>query len=282
MIIDIKIILVDNTYRYANNLFLECFFMYRYLCAALLSVAIHFLIFAPLLDQPAMAIPLSQQTQSVSISFTKPAKVEPKKVEPPTPPVVEAKEVVKPTPKPVAAKPVKPTEKKRIVKQKTKPKEIKKETPKPVQKVVKKKPISKEEPKKITEPPKEVVKSTPAPPAPVIKDKIEITKEKVAQQSNELQSKPQLIQKSRFLSTPTPPKYPRMAKRRGIEGTVTYEVWLDEKGKQTKLLLKDSSGAKVLDVAALKAIKNWEFSPHIVNGKRIAHRIYIPISFQLD
>lgn len=256
--------------------------MYRYICAALLSVAIHFLIFAPLLEQPAMAIPFAQEAQSVSISFTKPA---PKKVEKPVAPVAEAKEVVQPAPKKVETKPVIKTEKKRIVKQKTEPKKIKKEIPQPVKEVVKKKPEPKKQIEKVIKPPKEVVKAQPTPapePAAVIKDKTAITKQKTAQQSNELDSKPQLVQKSRFLSTPTPPKYPRMAKRRGIEGTVTYEVWLDEKGKQTKLLLKDSSGAKVLDVAALKAIKNWEFSPHIVNGKRIAHRIYIPISFQLD
>ena len=256
--------------------------MFRYLCAGILSVAIHFLLFAPLLDQPVMALPMTQQTQSVSISFATPIKPEPKKVEAPqpvkaepAPPVVEAPPKVQ-TPT---------TPKKRIVKEKAVNKTVKKEIPKPIKKVEKKQPIVKKSvPKKVSEKviPKQVFPEPAAPVTPVNKLKKSEFQQQVVKQTNGLQDKPQLIEKSRFLSKPTPPKYPRIAKRKGLEGTVTYEVWLDEKGKQVKLLLKNSSGAKVLDVAALKAIKGWEFSTHSINGKQIAHRIYIPISFQLD
>ncbi|TEW54161.1 energy transducer TonB [Psychromonas sp. RZ22] len=256
--------------------------MFRYFCAGTLSVAIHFLIFAPLFEQPAMALPVKQQPQSVSLQFKTVTKPAPKKVETPPqqvktePPVKKQKT----TPKKVE------TTKKRLVKEKTKPQKIKKETPKIAKKVEKKKPVVKKtEPKKIIEPPKEVI-PTPAQKVaavtPATQKKVTEDKKQVAQQNEGLQEKPQLIQKSRFLSKPNAPKYPRLAKRKGIEGTVTYEVWLDEKGKQVKLLLKNSSGAKMLDLAALKAIKTWKFSPHSINGKSIAHRIYVPISFQLD
>jgi len=254
--------------------------MFRYISAGFLSVAIHFLIFSPLLDQPVMAMPVSQQTQSVSISFATPVKPTPKKVEKPVPkkpqPVVET-----PTPKKVETKtPVKKTVKKRIVKQK---KVTKKEKPKKVIAKVEKKPEPvKKQIEKVVESKKPIAKTAPAKTKPVPKEKVTENKQQTVKKNEGLQEKPQLIQKSRFLSKPTPPKYPRLAKRKGLEGTVTYEVWLDEKGKQVKLLLKDSSGAKVLDVAALKAIKNWKFSPHTINGKSIAHRIYIPISFKLD
>jgi protein TonB len=257
--------------------------MFRYISAGFLSVAIHFLIFSPLLDQPAMALPLSQQPQSVSISFATPVKPTPKKVETPVPekpqPVVET-----PTPKKVEMKkPVKKTVKKRIVKQKTVTKKVKKETPKKVIAKVEKKPEPVKKPtEKVVEPKEPIAKATPTETKKAPKEKITENKQQTVKKNEGLQEKPQLIQKSRFLSKPTPPKYPRLAKRKGIEGTVTYEVWLDEKGKQVKLLLKDSSGAKVLDVAALKAIKKWKFSPHTINGKSIAHRIYIPISFKLD
>ena len=256
--------------------------MFRYISAGFLSVAIHFLIFSPLLDQPVMAMPVSQQTQSVSISFATPVKPTPKKVEKPAPkkpqPVVET-----PAPKKVETKtPVKKTVKKRIVKQK---KTTKKEKPKKViakEKVEKKPEPVKKQTEKAVESKKSSAKTAPAKTKPAPKEKITENKQQTVKKNEGLQEKPQLIQKSRFLSKPTPPKYPRLAKRKGLEGTVTYEVWLDEKGKQVKLLLKDSSGAKVLDVAALKAIKNWKFSPHTINGKSIAHRIYIPISFKLD
>lgn len=86
----------------------------------------------------------------------------------------------------------------------------------------------------------------------------------------------------RFLSPLAAPHYPRLAKRKGIEGTVTYEVWLDEQGRQIKLTLKDSSGTQMLDAAALQAIEKWKFSPHKINGQAIAQRVLIPIKFKLD
>lgn len=253
--------------------------MFRYLCAGLLSVAIHFLIFAPLLDQPAMALTLNQQAQSVSISFATPIKTAPKKVE--TPVQAKPEQVVEPQKVEKKIQPKK-TLKKRIVKEKALAKKVKKETPPVTAQVKKKQPPLKKPNTEVVEPKEIVNKAAPAQISPAPKDKVTNNKQQVAKKNDGLQEKPQLIQKSRFLSKPTPPKYPRLAKRKGLEGTVTYEVWLDEKGKQIKLLLKNSSGAKVLDVAALKAIKNWKFSPHSINGKTIAHRIYIPISFQLD
>jgi len=262
--------------------------MYRYFCAGILSLAIHFLILAPILEQPVMALPMTQQTQSVSISFATVAKPEPEKVAIPEPVKTEPTPPVVKTPK---KKPTPTTQKQRIVKEKVVKETPKKEISKPIKKVEKKQPkVKKTLAKPVTKPiqPKQTAPQpvTPAkavtPEMPVSKVEKIADKKQVVKQTNGLQDKPQLIEKSRFLSKPTPPKYPRIAKRKGLEGTVTYEVWLDEKGKQVKLLLKNSSGAKVLDVAALKAIKSWEFSPHSINGKQIAHRIYIPISFQLD
>ncbi|WP_133154528.1 energy transducer TonB, partial [Vibrio splendidus] len=93
---------------------------------------------------------------------------------------------------------------------------------------------------------------------------------------------PVLVTKPSFSSRPTPPSYPRQARRRGVEGVATYEVWLDAEGKQIKQALVNSSGALMLDNAALDAIKQWKFSPHTVNGRAIAHRVQIPVRFRLD
>ena len=61
-----------------------------------------------------------------------------------------------------------------------------------------------------------------------------------------------------------------------------YEVWLDENGNQVKQVLISSSGATILDNSALKAIKQWEFSPNIVNGQKMAYRVRLPVRFKLD
>nr|WP_238925444.1 energy transducer TonB [Vibrio sp. S11_S32] len=84
------------------------------------------------------------------------------------------------------------------------------------------------------------------------------------------------------MSPPTKPRYPRLAQRKGIEGTATYEIWLDKNGHQIKQTLLSSSGANLLDKAALDAIKKWKFTPQKVNGIAMAHRVQIPIRFKLD
>lgn len=93
---------------------------------------------------------------------------------------------------------------------------------------------------------------------------------------------PALVNQPTFATKPSPVSYPRIARRRGLEGQVTVEVWIDEKGRQIKQMLVQSSGAQVLDEAALDTIKRWRFSSHIVDGHAIAHRVHIPVRFKLD
>jgi protein TonB len=49
--------------------------------------------------------------------------------------------------------------------------------------------------------------------------------------------------------------YPLSAKRRGIEGTVILEVWVDAAGAILRAKVGKSSGHEVLDEAALAAVR---------------------------
>ncbi|PSU67541.1 energy transducer TonB [Photobacterium phosphoreum] len=91
-----------------------------------------------------------------------------------------------------------------------------------------------------------------------------------------------LVSKPTFATRPGSVNYPKLAKRRGIEGQVLIEVWIGTKGQQLNQKLIKSSGAQILDNAAIAAIKKWHFSAHIVNGTAIAHRVQIPVRFKLD
>lgn len=89
------------------------------------------------------------------------------------------------------------------------------------------------------------------------------------------------INQPRFASPPKQPKYPRIARKRGLEGTVTIEVLFDQVGKQLELILVASSGASILDNAALEAVSEWQFSaPHPQTAK--AYRVKIPVTFALN
>ncbi|EGQ9276120.1 energy transducer TonB [Vibrio vulnificus] len=100
--------------------------------------------------------------------------------------------------------------------------------------------------------------------------------------SQGVSTQPTLIEKPSFMEKPVQPKYPRVAQKRGIEGTALFELWIDEQGKLTQLLLITSSGAKMLDDAARKAIQQWKFTPHTENGQKMPSRVRVPVRFSLD
>jgi protein TonB len=78
-----------------------------------------------------------------------------------------------------------------------------------------------------------------------------------------------------------PPEYPRMARRRGLEGVVTIEAKVDPNGRVAELRLFASSGHSLLDKAALKAVRGWKFSPGTVGGRAQSMWVKVPVRFQL-
>jgi protein TonB len=83
-----------------------------------------------------------------------------------------------------------------------------------------------------------------------------------------------------YRENPTP-RYPRMAKRRGYEGTVLLEVLVNREGKVKELRIFHSSGYPVLDKAALSAVKKWVFESGKRGDESIEMWVKIPVRFQL-
>jgi len=76
------------------------------------------------------------------------------------------------------------------------------------------------------------------------------------------------------------PKYPDLATRAGMEGTVWVKLWIDETGKVVKAeVLK--SDAEIFDQPALDAGKQWLFKPAMSKGKPIAVWVSVPFRFKL-
>jgi len=78
-----------------------------------------------------------------------------------------------------------------------------------------------------------------------------------------------------------PPPYPPIAKRLKIEGTVLVRVLVSPAGLPQQIELAHTSGASVLDEAALKAVRNWAFLPARKGTEPIAAWVEIPIDFHL-
>ncbi|MGF1702345.1 energy transducer TonB [Photobacterium makurazakiensis] len=237
----------------------------RYVIAGAISVALHSVLLSAIPNQMVMAMPMGVDSTKVSLNL----------VSAPTPQSAPA--VSEPPPIPQSApQPVKEeTEVKKLVK-KTQPeqKPEPKKTTQPITKKMPPKPVEKVEKQIVKQP--IVEKKSPA------SEKEPEKKQPKSEIASGVNNSPKLVSKPTFATRPSPVKYPRIAKRRGLEGQVLVEVWIDEKGKQVRHSLVHSSGTVVLDEAALKAIQRWRFSSHVVDGQAIAHRVQIPVRFKLD
>ncbi|HWP83255.1 MAG TPA: energy transducer TonB [Bacteroidota bacterium] len=77
------------------------------------------------------------------------------------------------------------------------------------------------------------------------------------------------------------PKYPDIALRAGIEGTVFVKVWVDKEGKVRKAVILKSDG-EVLNQAAIEAVQQWVFTPALMNNGPVSVWITVPIRFRLQ
>lgn len=84
-----------------------------------------------------------------------------------------------------------------------------------------------------------------------------------------------------YLSNP-PPSYPLSARRRGIGGTVLVRAEVAAGGECLRAELKKSSGAEVLDQAALEAVKKWRFVPAKRGSQAVVAWVEVPITFKLE
>ncbi len=80
----------------------------------------------------------------------------------------------------------------------------------------------------------------------------------------------------------TPVPYPRLAQRRGQEGTVWLRVQVGLQGRVTDIEVSKSTGFPRLDQAALAAVRNWAFQPALRDGQPEVSYVKIPVRFQLD
>lgn len=84
-----------------------------------------------------------------------------------------------------------------------------------------------------------------------------------------------------YLSAP-PPKYPRGALVRRIEGTVLLQVLVGIDGRPLDVTVSQTSGNRELDEAARSQIlERWSFRPAMKNGQAVQALGLVPVAFSL-
>ena len=78
------------------------------------------------------------------------------------------------------------------------------------------------------------------------------------------------------------PKYPRKARTAGWEGTTVLKVRVDRGGRPGLIAVDRSSGFEVLDRAAVRAMRRWEFHPARNGRGTVASWVKVPVSFRIE
>jgi len=80
----------------------------------------------------------------------------------------------------------------------------------------------------------------------------------------------------------TSPVYPSRALDMGHQGTVTLHAEVLPSGRPGELKVFQSSGHRLLDRAALSAVKKWRFEPTNIDGKAIVSWVRVPVNFVIQ
>jgi protein TonB len=75
------------------------------------------------------------------------------------------------------------------------------------------------------------------------------------------------------------PEYPAIARHAGIEGTVVIDAIVGEDGRVQQATIRESK--PLLDQAALRAVRQWEYTPTRLNGVPVAVIMTVEVHFRL-
>ena len=204
----------------------------------------------------------------------------PKLTKPPSPPSPEPA----PEPKP------KPTPKSEPELSRERVSEIKATPPPPPQKqkpsrfISESQPVPYSRPELITGEEKQDVPASLPEPGPQPRTILKTDEQKKAGSDGTVEKTPApaLIReaKPRYRNNP-PPLYPILARKRGYQGTVVLDVFIDKNGRVADMKIFSSSGYSALDKAARATVEDWLFEPGMEGEKKIEMWVKIPIRFQL-
>ena len=83
-----------------------------------------------------------------------------------------------------------------------------------------------------------------------------------------------------YLRNP-PPAYPKRLLRRGVEGEVLVRAQVQDDGRCSRVQLKESSGFRQFDEAALSAVRDWRFVPARQGEQTVVAWVDVPIAFRI-
>lgn len=78
------------------------------------------------------------------------------------------------------------------------------------------------------------------------------------------------------------PVYPQDMRDAGIDGTVSLSALIDAEGKVASVRVTGSPAHPELAKAAVEAVKQWQFSPTLLNGEKVEVLMTVTVGFSLQ
>ena len=76
------------------------------------------------------------------------------------------------------------------------------------------------------------------------------------------------------------PDYPEVARQARVQGVVVLECVVSPEGKVTDI--KVLRGIPLLDMAAIEAVRQWEYTPTLRDGVAVPVIMTVTVSFKLN
>lgn len=77
------------------------------------------------------------------------------------------------------------------------------------------------------------------------------------------------------------PKYPDLATRAGLEGTVWVKIWVDKAGNPRKAVVQKSE-SEIFNQPATEAAMKWVFTPAVMKKGPVSVWVSVPFRFKLQ
>jgi len=78
------------------------------------------------------------------------------------------------------------------------------------------------------------------------------------------------------------PEYPALAREAGVSGLVVAHLLVGRDGRVLDVRVDGNHSILMLNEAALRAARQWAFTPALVNGKPVAVWVAVPFNFRLQ
>lgn len=93
---------------------------------------------------------------------------------------------------------------------------------------------------------------------------------------------PRIIPPVVIVSTRTLPKYPELARRARVEGSVILLITIDREGRVGEVeVLRSPDPRYGFDLAAIEAVRQWRYRPALLDGRPVAVQASVMVEFAI-